>query len=440
MSLCCHDDYSRTGDINISDVNILAGFQSWVEQRGENSVTDIDEFKTYYAMLVAQGTLPTLSDNVKILPTDPRNSLDCSNFSETGAINVSDVNIFSAYQSWLHQLGDNPVTTVADFDTYYATQVARGLLPELTFDAQHLPSLENENYVITRPGKILKDCCVDCDTWMGTGTSFKYTIATTPNPAEENLSAEWYESDGIGATLCFGASDPEPPTTYYAFFQEDTKPSGAITITGTFIDDDRIVYTKGDDCYIASPSVETILETQQEINVYRFELYIENPVVLPTPTPSVTPSFTITPSPVISPTHTITPSPVISPTHTFTPTITKTEEPIVEPNCCDGLTEHLITKSTDQSSTKLSDYITAMPFAYTGTLCVGTATEGFPSSVKLYIGGTEANEYLGTLGIFGTLETQIKFSITETDNSELLNKCLEGTIENGICILNLPTE
>jgi hypothetical protein len=81
-----------------------------------------------------------------------------------------------------------------------------------------------------------------------------------------------------------------------------------------------------------------------------------------------------------------------------------------------------------------------MPFAYTGTLCVGNATEGFPSSVKLYIGGTEANEYLGTLGIFGTLETQIKFSITETTNSELLNKCLEGTIENGICILNLPTE
>ena len=94
MSLCCHDDYSRTGNINVSDVNILAGFQSWVDQRGENSVSDINEFKSYYATLVAQGVLPTLSDNVKILPTDPRNLLECSNFSETGALNVSDVNIF----------------------------------------------------------------------------------------------------------------------------------------------------------------------------------------------------------------------------------------------------------------------------------------------------------------------------------------------------------
>ena len=59
MSLCCHDDYSRTGNINISDVNILAGFQSWVDQRGENSVSDINEFKSYYAKLVAQGVLPS---------------------------------------------------------------------------------------------------------------------------------------------------------------------------------------------------------------------------------------------------------------------------------------------------------------------------------------------------------------------------------------------
>ena len=59
-------------------------------------------------------------------------------------MNVSDVNIFDVYQSWLHQLGDNPVTTLEDFDTYYASQVARGLLPQLTNEAQHFPSLENE--------------------------------------------------------------------------------------------------------------------------------------------------------------------------------------------------------------------------------------------------------------------------------------------------------
>ena len=453
MSLCCHDDYSRTGNINISDVNILAGFQSWVDQRGENSVSDINEFKSYYAKLVAQGVLPELSDDVKILPTDPRNLLECSNFSETGAMNVSDVNIFAAYQSWLHQLGDNPVTTLEDFDTYYASQVARGLLPQLTNEAQHFPSLENETHVITRKfGKILKDCCVDCNTWKGEGTSFKYTIATSPNPAEENLSAEWYVQDGIGATLCYGESDPEPPTTYYAFFEDDTKPSGAITITGRLLDEERqIVYTKGDSCYIASPTIETVLETQQEINVYRFQLYIEEPVALPTITPTLTPStspthtitpthtHTITPTPTISPSHStsVTHTHTVTPSYTQTPTTTKTEEPTQEPNCCDGLTEFQITKSTDGTSSKLNDYITAMPFSHSGKLCVGNAVEGFPSDITLYLQTEET--YLGTLGIFGTLSGEIKFIVSDAD-SDLFDKCLTGTIADGKCILNLPTE
>ena len=88
MSLCCHDNYTRTGRINISDVNILAAFQSWVDALGvtnessqELDLANKEKFMEYYQSLVDKGTLPPLSRPVKDMPTDPHYGFDCSNFT-----------------------------------------------------------------------------------------------------------------------------------------------------------------------------------------------------------------------------------------------------------------------------------------------------------------------------------------------------------------------
>ena len=458
MSLCCHNDYTLTNDINISDVNILAAFQSWLDMLGDDadeSNKTLEKFKEYYADQVSKGLLPELSNEVKSLPDDPKGVLDCSNFTQTGYLSASDVNIFSAYQSWIHQKGSrNPNTeTIEQLETYYQTQVDRGLLPLYSPKRiMHLPTLDSENYITTREdGRMLKDCCVDCDTWLGEH-SYTYNLKSGEiEPAIYNLSAEWYNGDYIPGKLCFGESDPELPKTYYAFFPNVEKPVGAITISGKFIDEERIFYTQGDLCLVGTPDVMQApisnepLKTQ-EIDVYNFEYYIKD--TDPAPTPTATPSYTPTPTPTQSPTitHTSTEEQEHepSPTETYTPTPSPSPSPSpsetpteIELDCCETLT------TIDVDKTKKETYdagggITMHPFKYNGTLCVGTLTqEGPVNSLELYMESQSTENYVGTLGLFGYFDDSNKkvvYKINDTIyNSEEI--CVEGNINGKICIL-----
>ena len=452
MSLCCHNDYTLTNGINISDVNILAAFQSWLDMLGddrEESSLTIEKFKEYYADQVSKGLLPELSNEVKSLPDDPKGLLDCSNFTQTGVLNASDVNIFSAYQSWIHQKGSrNPESeTIEQLEVYYQTQVDRGLLPLYSpKKIMHLPTLDSESKITVRDqGRILKDCCIDCNTWLGE-KSYTYQLTNGEvNPALHNLSAEWYNGDYIPGKLCFGESDPELPKTYYAFFPGVEKPVGAITISGKFIDEERIFYTQGDLCLVGTPDVMQApisnepLKTQ-EINVYNFEYYIKDtdpaptPTATPTASPTASPTATSTVTPSYTPTPTITPTPTLTPTPSPSPTPSEilTE---IEIDCCDNLTTLEVDK-TKKETYDASGGITMHPFKYNGTLCVGTLTqEGPVNSLELYIESTE--NYVGTLGLFGyfdDLNKKVVYKINDTDYN-LEEICVEGNVDGKICIL-----
>ena len=83
--------------------------------------------------------------------------------------------------------------------------------------------------------------------------------------------------------------------------------------------------------------------------------------------------------------------------------------------------------------------ITAQPFDCNGTICIdinNNLDSSLPTSVRINVNG----EYMGALGVQGTLKnsTTIKLTITSTSNStftELIGKCLSGTISDNICNL-----
>ena len=310
--------------------------------------------------------------------------------------------------------------------------------------------------------------CIECDTWQGEGTSFTYPLSTTSvASAEHNLSAIWYDTESENAKLCYGDSDPELPKTYYAFFNEEKIPRGAITITGKLKGDKRIAYVKGEEIFIGLPGVEMADGADYEIDVYRFTPCGNvEPSDTPTPTstntktPTKTPTKTETPSQSktetpenleATPTPSKTKTPSKTPTKTKTPSKSKSITPEKQIDCCEELNELDVPVSSD--SINLTDNITAMPFVHGGKLCLGELTEGFPSSVTLYIKlNEEMTVYLGTLGIFGSFNSAnntVRFVITQLSDDasdlekELNEDCLEGTINaNGDCVLQniIPNE
>jgi hypothetical protein len=303
--------------------------------------------------------------------------------------------------------------------------------------------------------------CPTCEDYTGSSSTFNIDLKNLPTTAQESVHVVVYDAS-VEGTLCHGEVDSGLPKTYYMFVESATEPFASITIAGVFRNTEhKIKYTVDDQCYGAEPTQETYAEG--DINVYRFESI--GTVVEPTPTPSETPSPTNvptptetpspsetpsnvptpteTPSPSVTPdnvpTPTETPSPSETPSHTPSPTFTPspsetvTPEEQVEP-CCDA---GMITGIVKNEVVEISMEVTAQPFDCNGTLCLeSNVTDSIPSSTKINVNGT----YMGTLGVQGTLDTgtQVRLTISSTTNAlftDLVGKCLEGTISDNICNL-----
>ena len=279
--------------------------------------------------------------------------------------------------------------------------------------------------------------------------------------AYENVSTKLYDTSKTG-TICFGEVDAGLPTTHYLFLEDEVDPFASVTVTGLFRSaNQKLMYTTPDGlCYGAELSEESYDKGQ--INVYRMRSLGDSVVVVEktptpeeidektptpeeidekTPTPeeineeTPTPSPTVTPSPTFttSPTETPTPSPTFTPSPTETPS--PTPEEIIE-DCCDA---GQITGNVSSTVNEISMEITTQPFDCNGIICIdinNNLDSSLPTSVRINVNG----EYMGALGVQGTLKnsTTIKLTITSTSNSaftELIGKCLSGTISDNICNL-----
>ena len=153
MNFCCSDDYTETGSFLTDDVDIYSAFQAYLVGSG-NVFPTLDEFKTYYENLVFSGLSSSLGNEIKHLP-----QMDCADFTETGVIVTDDVNIFSAYQAYLVGTGGAYPLEMEEFMSYYNNLIQTGIAQNLSFDIKHLPTKDEDMFVITGEGKVQKIGC-----------------------------------------------------------------------------------------------------------------------------------------------------------------------------------------------------------------------------------------------------------------------------------------
>jgi hypothetical protein len=313
--------------------------------------------------------------------------------------------------------------------------------------------------------------CPTCENYLEINTTYTIDLENIPSLAYENVSTKLYDTSKTG-TICFGEVDAGLPTTHYLFLEDEVDPFASVTVTGLFRSaNQKLMYTTPDGlCYGAELSEESYDKGQ--INVYRMRSLGDSVVVVEktptpeevdektptpeeidektptpeevdekTPTPEEINEETPTPSPTVTPSPTFTPSPTETPTPspTFTPSPTETPSPTPEEvieDCCDG---GQITGNVSSSVNEISMEITAQPFDCNGIICIdinNNLDSSLPTSVRINVN----EEYMGALGVQGTLKnsTTIKLTITSTSNStftELIGKCLSGTISDNICNL-----
>jgi hypothetical protein len=154
---CCHDDFTETSDFNEEDVLIYDAFQAYIDSLGETEETDFANFLFEYLVLEKQGLTPTLETEITYMPTDPRQYNLCGDYSANGEIDSDDSNIYYAYQLYM-KANSSPPSTIADFETYYDTLVASGIVPNLIGNIKLLPSLKEETDILSETGTISKNC------------------------------------------------------------------------------------------------------------------------------------------------------------------------------------------------------------------------------------------------------------------------------------------
>lgn len=173
MNYCCHADFTESGDINIVDMNVFIGYQSFASINYNDYDSTIhgsllDHFTNWYQDQVNDGIYPPTSGVIN-LPGDPnRDGTDCANYTETddNIINISDMNIFIGFQSYasINYNEFDPSTDgnmISHFKSWYDDQVNDGIYPALFLDIKHLPSLKEDTQVWTING--LVDKCVTTD-------------------------------------------------------------------------------------------------------------------------------------------------------------------------------------------------------------------------------------------------------------------------------------
>ena len=154
---CCHDDYTESYNFNLEDVSIYDAFQSYLDEIPEEVFPDHANFSYHYMTLVYQGIAPQLSNEIVYMPTDPRQSTLCADFTGTGEIIQDDTHIYYAYQLYM-QSHTSPPTDLGQFKDYYDQLVSSGIVPALLNEIEILPSLQTEQKIMSADGEIRKDC------------------------------------------------------------------------------------------------------------------------------------------------------------------------------------------------------------------------------------------------------------------------------------------
>jgi len=156
MNFCCHDNYTKTGEHDPLDVNILNAYVQYLQSTGNVPPQDIPTFLTFYEGKVSSGAVASLGNkDIEVLPV-----MDCANFVESGTIDPLDVNILNAYVQYMQSTGNVPPQDIPTFLTFYEGKVGSGAVAGLgNKTIKHLPSLEADTQVITDGGLVDK-----CDT------------------------------------------------------------------------------------------------------------------------------------------------------------------------------------------------------------------------------------------------------------------------------------
>lgn len=192
MNYCCHADFTETGDINIVDMNVFIGYQSFASINYNDYDSDIhgsllDHFTNWYQDQVNDGIYPPTSGVINLPGDANQDGTDCANYTETddNIINISDMNIFIGFQSYasINYNDFDPSTDgnmISHFKSWYNDQVSDGIYPALFLDIKHLPSLKEDSQVWTINGLVEK--CV-------TTALEKLWISFTGN----DHYSDWYE-------------------------------------------------------------------------------------------------------------------------------------------------------------------------------------------------------------------------------------------------------
>lgn len=212
---CCHDDYTETHDFNLEDVYIYDAFQSYLDEIPEEVSPDHANFSYHYLTLVYQGITPQLSNEIMYMPTDPRQSTLCADFTKTGAVNQDDTNIYYAYQLYMQSHTTRPAN-VEQFKDYYDQLVSSGIVPVLLNEIEILPSLQVEQKILSVDGEIRKDC--ENVSWKDLSIYNEWLRQGKPTDLDE-FNAKRSRSRNV-PVACFlpQDGDPAPPDPQYDDF------------------------------------------------------------------------------------------------------------------------------------------------------------------------------------------------------------------------------
>ena len=154
---CCHDDYTETYDFNEDDALIYDAFQAYIDSLDDDTPSEFANFSYEYLVLTKQGITPPLENDIMYMPTDPRQSNLCADYTATGGVNSDDSNIYYAYYLYMQAHSSAP-SSLQNFVTYYDQLVSSGIVPSLLNPIKLLPSLQSDNEILTDDGYISKGC------------------------------------------------------------------------------------------------------------------------------------------------------------------------------------------------------------------------------------------------------------------------------------------
>ena len=160
--LCeCHADLRISNTFNSDDVNL---FQALIAY--SNDATTQLSFSDYYQQRINSASSVSL---VQSIPTHLNKDYvtsrkSCLDFDQSTTLNSVDTTIYEAFQAWNDSRGTSDlqglVTEHQEFVYYCQTLIEQGLIDlTINFNDVILPSLPNQDFLVTSTGKIDKLPC-----------------------------------------------------------------------------------------------------------------------------------------------------------------------------------------------------------------------------------------------------------------------------------------